>query len=88
MGLYALALVLVPFVVGAFALIMDRVERTIVSPHDTEVVTTPAVTIIPTSPQGSAGAEETAIIVVEDGAPLETTESVDPQPKDKPDDAE
>jgi len=32
MGLYALALVLIPFVVGAFALIMDRVERAIVNP--------------------------------------------------------
>ena len=51
MGLYALTLVLMPFVVGAFALIMDRVERAIVSPPEPGVVTTPAVTIIPASPQ-------------------------------------
>ena len=88
MGLYALALVLMPFAVGAFALIMDRVERTIVSPPEPGVVTTPAVTSIPTSPQGSPATAETAIIVVEDGAPLETTEPENAPADDKPTTAE
>ena len=49
MGLYALALVLIPFVVGAFALIMDRVERAIVNPP-ADTATKPAVASLPAAP--------------------------------------
>ena len=49
MGLYALALVLIPFVVGAFALIMDRVERAIVNPP-ADTATKPAVASLPAPP--------------------------------------
>lgn len=59
MGLYALALVLIPFVVGAFALIMDRVERAIVNPP-ADTATKPAVASLPAAPLPTESASPTA----------------------------
>lgn len=59
MGLYALALVLIPFVVGAFALIMDRVERAIVNPP-ADTATKPAVASLPAAPPPTESASPTA----------------------------
>mgnify|MGYP001762198674 CR=1 FL=1 len=59
MGLYALALVLIPFVVGAFALIMDRVERAIVNPP-ADTATNPAVASLPAAPLPTESASPTA----------------------------
>ena len=59
MGLYALALVLIPFVVGAFALIMDRVERAIVNPP-ADTATKPAVASLPAAPRPTESASPTA----------------------------